>query len=228
MKYYKFTLKMGIMNVLTVVLMLFAGVIVIACGYRFNMVFNSFNIMLLSMGSFLYLFIHEICHGLGYTMFAKNKKNIKYGIALEKGVFYAMCQEEISKKGIIISLLMPLIVLTIIALPIGIIFHIDWLVIYALVNFSGAIGDMTMTVLMLKCPSDVKYIDYDNTIGAYLLSKHDLSKIKSFGMKFEESGDAKSQKVNESIKFFTVSKGSLIYFIILLVITVLAYFVSRM
>ena len=222
MKYYKFTLNMVLMNVLSIVLFIAAGVLVFACGYEFNFKFTNPGMpMLISFGCFGYLFLHEICHGIGYTIFAKNKKNIKYGIALEKGVLYAMCQEELSKTGIIVSLLFPLFFLTVVTLPIGIIFHIDILVLYSIINFGGAIGDMVMTIFMFKCPSDVKYIDYDNTIGAYLISKHDLSKIKSCSMKFEESGNPKDMKVNDKIKFFTITKGSIIFFVVYGIITLL-------
>ena len=90
-----------------------------------------------------------------------------------------MCQERINKKALYISLLAPLFILTIIALPLGFIINNFTLQILAVFNLAGAIGDIMMVLFLTKLPKDIVYIDYDNVIGFYLISKEDLSKYKT-------------------------------------------------
>ena len=216
-KYYHFELNMTVMNILSVVLFVLPFIILSICGYEIT--FDHAGLILIAM--LFYLLIHEIFHAIGYSLYARNKNNIKIGITLEKGVFYAACQELISKQGILVSLMMPLVFLSLITFPIGLIFHLDWLIILSIVNFSGAIGDMLMFVLILKCPNDVEYIDYDNSVGAYLISKHDLSKIKSLGFKMGEIGNYKDKKIDKTVKRFYISKTSIILLTLLLIIGII-------
>lgn len=222
-KYYRFDANMWIMNILCIVLFVVPFYLLVLCGYSFNIDFSSlyfFPVVLLYFG------IHELCHGFGYSLFAKDKKNIKYGIALEKGVFYAMCQEKLSKKAIFISILMPLFVLTVLVLPFSLIFHLDFLTMLALMNFGGAIGDILMAILIIKCPSDIEYIDYDDGIGMCLISSHDLRKIKSLGLHVTEYGNEEDKKVNESIKKITCTKFSIIFLLVILLIIFLPEILS--
>lgn len=203
-KYFHYELKMGIMNILSIVLFIVPFVILFLCGYSINFKLNG----LVFVGMLVYLLVHELFHALGYSLFAHNKKNIKIGITLEKGVFYAACQELISKRGIIISLLFPLIFLSIIPFPIALVFHINWLMLYSIMNFAGAIGDILMTVLILKMPSNIEYIDYDNSVGAYLVSDTDISSINSLGFRLGETGYFKDKEIDRSVKTFYVSSAS--------------------
>ena len=111
-KYYKFELNMMVANVLALVLMM--GVFLLYVFYKKEISIGFSGLYLLVM--LFYFLLHEIFHGIGYSFFVKNRKSIKYGCILEKGVFYAMCQEKISKKGILVSLLFPLIFLTVIVI----------------------------------------------------------------------------------------------------------------
>ena len=213
-KYYKFELDMIIANVLALVLMI--GVFLLYVAYKKTMVFSFSGVYLLLI--LFYFLLHEIFHGIGYSLYVKDKKNIKYGCVLEKGVFYAMCQEKISKSAILVSLLFPLVFLTGLAGIIGLIFNYDFLCILAILNLAGAAGDLLMFFFILKLPKDVKYIDYDNVIGCYFVSDKDLSKYKSFGIVYKESGEDKKDLVNKTIPRIYVSKQSvpaLIVFIIL-------------
>lgn len=212
-KYYKFDLDVLLANIVAI-LILVIGVLTFAfIKGGSSLYYGGIGIIIM----FLYFVLHEIFHGIGYSLFAKNKKNIKYGAVLEKSVFYAMCQEEINKKAIIISLLFPLIFLTIVTGIIGIIFKIDGLVLLSILNLSGASGDILMLLLIFKLPKDIKYIDYDNAIGCYFISKHDLSKYKSIGVKYIESGEHKPSLINKDIPRIYISKPSipiLLFFVI--------------
>lgn len=217
-KYYKYELKMMTMNILSVVLLIVPIAILVLCGYSLNI---EYNVVIEFLCLLAYFLIHELFHALGYSMFAKDKKNIKIGIVLEKGVFYAMCQEKITKKGILISLLMPLIFLSIIPFPISIYFHLDLLLILTIVNFSGAIGDILMTILIIRAPKDVEYLDYNNDIGAYLISSEDMSNYTSLGFKLTESGLADSKEIDKSIRIFYISKTSFIFLVIFIIVSII-------
>lgn len=216
-KYYHFEIDMIVMNVLSIILFIVPFILLLLYGY--NMTLEHTGLLLIVM--LFYLLLHELFHAIGYALFATSKNNIKIGITLEKGVYYAACQELISKNAILVSLMMPLVFLSLITFPIGVMFHLDWLIFLSIVNFSGAIGDMLMFVLILKCPKEVEYIDYDNSVGAYLVSEHDLSKIRSLGFKMGEIGEFKDKKVDTTVKRFYVSKVSIILLTILLVLGII-------
>ncbi len=218
-KYYKFDLDLIIANVVALAIFAF-GIFVYFVVFKSNIFTNKyFGLELLIM--LLYFGLHEVCHGIGYSLFVKDKKNIKYGAALEKSVFYAMCQEEISKKGIIISLLFPLLFLSIISGIIAVIFNINYLLLLSIMNLAGASGDIIMLFFVLKLPEDINYIDYDNSIGCTFTSKNDLSKYKGFGIKFVESKEHKKSLIKTDIPKIEITKWSYIIMIIFVLIAVL-------
>lgn len=220
-KYYKFEVDMKFMNILAMVSFIPVILLCIVFSEFFSKTFTSDIYYLYLVGLMLYFLLHEICHGIGYSIFAKNKKNIKYGIALEKGVLYALCQERISKKGIIVSLLFPVIFLTIIPIIIGVIFGFPTLILYALLNLIGAVADITMCLLIIKLPSDIEYIDYNSDIGAYFISKTDIKDTKIKGFKCVSSGIHDESLIDKSIKRFTITKKSIPYILIFIGIVVI-------
>lgn len=210
-KYYKFEINMKLLNILAIVIFILVYIIAMIINPNvLNIINEDYNFVYVYLGMFGYFFAHELLHGIGYSLFVKNKKNIKYGIKLEQGVFYAMCQEEISKLGIIISLLMPTIFLTFFSLPIGIVFDLPIIILYAIINLIGAVGDIVLLLLVIKLPKNIKYIDYDNTIGAYFLSDTDLSNIKSFGISCTQTGEHNLELIDSNHKLIYISKPSII------------------
>lgn len=221
-KYYKFDLDLITANVFALVLMVISFIIYFIVVK--DVVFDNkyFGIELLAM--ILYFGLHEVFHGLGYALFVKDKKNIKFGAALEKSVFYAMCQEEISKKGIMISLFFPLLFLTIVTGIIAIIFKWHFLLVLSILNLAGAAGDIIMMLFVPKLPEDIHYIDYDNSIGCTFVSKEDLSKYKGFGIKYVESGEHKKSLIKKDIPRIEITKTSwyiMIGFVLLAVLTMI-------
>lgn len=221
-KYYKFELNMKYANIIAILFLFGYLAIIMIFDNFFKAPFGGANSLVFFIALISYFILHEICHGIGYSLYAKDKKNIKYGIVLEKGALYAMCQECLSKKGTIISLILPLLILTVIAIPIGIIFNFSWLVELGLINLAGASGDMMMLLLISKLPNDIKYIDYNNDIGAYFISKSDLSKIKTIGLKCTESGIHNENKIDKSFKRINITKISKIILIIMAIILVVS------
>ena len=220
-KYYQFDLNVIVANILCFVIFF------ITFPLYFYFITKTGRSLVISDMFFLLLIlmfaVHEVLHGVGFSLFVKDKSKIKYGALLEKGVFYCLSQDYVSKKGMYVSLLFPTIFLTFILLPVGIILKNDTLSMIALFNFAGAIGDFTMINLIRKMPDDIEYIDYDLKVGCTLVSSHDLSKIKGFGMKFIESGDDSKKLINKSIKKVTISKASWIILIILIILVLIPY-----
>ncbi len=222
-KYYKFDLDLIIANIFAIFLLVI-GMIFYFMTVKEGIINEKyFGIEILLL--LLYFALHELCHGLGYSLFVKNKKNIKYGAALEKSVFYAMCQEEISKKAIIISLLFPLIFLTLITGIIAIIFKIPYLLLLSVINFSGAAGDIIMLFFIPKLPKDIYYIDYDNSIGCTFVSKEDLSNYRGFGIKYVGSGEHKKSLVDKTIPRIQITKPSYIIIIVLIVLALITFII---
>ena len=218
-KYYKFDLDLIIANVVAIIVLVIGTIFYFMITKSGTIDGKYLGVEILLM--FLYFGLHEVFHGIGYALFVKDKKNIKYGAALEKSVFYAMCQEEISKKAILISLLFPLLFLSIISGLIAFIFDIKYLLFLSIMNLAGASGDIIMLFFILKLPNDINYIDYDNSVGCTFTSKNDLSTYRGFGIKFVESGEHKKSLIKKDIPKIEITKTSYYIFIIFVIIAIL-------
>lgn len=221
-KYYRFDMDLNIMNIIASILYILFFI------YLFgNKYFSTFNFTILTIiFLLLYFALHEICHGIGYAIFAKDKKNIKFGAILEKGVFYAMCQEEISRAGIIVSLIFPILILTLIPLPFALYYKNSLILFLSITNLIGAIGDILLINLVIKLPRSITYIDYDNNIGAYFICDEDISNIKSLGLKCNDSNNHDLSLINKDIKTIYISKTSQKIFIIICVILIILFIIN--
>jgi len=173
---------------------------------------------------FFWMFFHEFLHGIGFSFSRVNRKNIVYGANLEKGIFYCMCKELINKKGIMVSLMFPLILIGILTLIIGFVVDSPILIILSLFNIAGCAGDIAMFISFLFLP-DFSYIDLDDCTGFVLVSKNDLSKYKLFGMNLVEVNDYDSLVLAQDFKKITVSNLSWAIFIVMLVFLLISFVV---
>lgn len=219
MKYYRYSMDMKKLNIFCVIIMIFVFVI-IGCLGIFS--YLDFRCLILY---FFWMFLHEFIHGIGFYVSGAKHKNIVYGANLEKGIFYCMCKEKISKKGIMTSLLFPFVFIGIITLVIGFIINSPILIILSLLNIAGCAGDIAMIVSFIKLP-DFSYLDLDDCTGFVLVSKSDLSKYKLFGMDLIESGSYSKLGKASNYKKFTISKLSWIVFG-LLVLALLVTFLCK-
>lgn len=219
MKYYRYSMDMKKLNIFCVIIMIFVFII-IGCLGIFS--YLDFRCLILY---FFWMFLHEFIHGIGFYVSGAKHKNIVYGANLEKGIFYCMCKEKISKKGIMTSLLFPFVFIGIITLVIGFIINSPVLIILSLLNIAGCAGDIAMIVSFIKLP-DFSYLDLDDCTGFVLVSKSDLSKYKLFGMDLIESGSYSKLGKASNYKKFTISKLSWIVFG-LLVLALLVTFLCK-
>lgn len=218
MKYYKYKMRMGLLNVLAVIVMVIALTIyyLIFKEYSFSSLFIVYF--------FLWMILHEIIHGLTFMAFKEvNPKNVVFGAKLESGIFYCMCKQPIRKKVILTSLVMPLILIGFVTLIPAIIFDLKMLGILSLFNIGGAIGDIVMTLMFLKLPKDIKYTDLDDCEGFVVLSEEDLKNNRYFGLELVECGNYDEDVKPKDFKKIDCSRFSIIAFIISIIILILDY-----
>jgi len=218
MKYYKYSLNMKVLNIFSICLFIPFYIIILLLGYSS---YINFNCLILY---FLWMFLHEFLHGIGFSLspFIDHKK-IVYGANLEKGIFYCMCKDLISKKNIMISLMFPFFFIGIVTLLIGFIFNVPILIILSLFNIAGCAGDIAMFLSFLRLPS-FSYIDLDDCTGYVLVSEYDLSRFKLFGMNLVESGQYSDSLRARDFRKFTISKLSYVVFLIIIILFVFLNF----
>lgn len=213
MKYYTYKLDLLIMNILAVVLMTFLMILTyfITGSVDFIDDINVFTFLCL----FLWCFLHELLHGVGFIILGKvNKKNVVFGAELEKGIFYCMCKEKVTKANILIALLFPVVFIGIFTYLIGIYFGSTLLIVLSILNISCAIGDLLMALDICLMPNDIFYIDLDDTTSFTILSRINLRNKKYFFIKLVKSGKYTDEvKAKEYIKFRVSRKSKLILII---------------
>lgn len=227
MKYYTYKMNMLFLNVFSVVLLVF--MVLFTYFLTGNLSFIE-DIKLISIVCIiLWVFLHEILHSIGFMSLGKVKwKNVVYGAELEKGIFYCMCKQEISKANIIISLLFPLVLIGIVTYIIGLSINNDLLILLSIFNISGAVGDIAMLIDIIRMPNDIKYLDLDDTTSFTILSKKNLSKNKYISI-LDKTGTYNERvkaKDYTKLKVSKYSKYFLIIFIIITIVTLLMLLAS--
>lgn len=222
-KYYKFeinTLMLQIVcNILPILLIIiFNNTIKALTNYAKDTIFWA-----ILLGTILLWYcLHEIIHGMAYRMTGTKKENLTFGMAIEKGVFYCLSNQEITKKSVLISLLAPLVVIGIITLIISIIFDLPLLCLLSIINIGGSTGDIIMFLYIVRLDKDLLYKELGEATSFILITKEDLTKTKYIGLKLIEPGEYTKDKFeNKNIKKINISKVSYIVLTVYLIILVL-------
>lgn len=216
-KTYVYKMNLVTANILCIVILIGLGILTNCLGINlYNKNTNWFIVFILIIG---YLMLHEFLHGVGYFLGGTKRKNITYGIELEKGIFYAMAYQKLTKKNILISLQMPFMVIGVITYVIGIIFNIPLLVLLSIVNLSGAAMDMAMFIYFLRLPKDFTYSESGNPDEFVVISSEDLSKKKSIFLNLVEVKDYKEKDFEfKNLKKIKVTKTSIILLIVFILL----------
>ena len=222
LKFYTYKLNMTLLNILAIILFIIVGGLVYLIERHSNYsIILSFGELFILM--FIWLIIHELLHGIGFAIFKEVKiKNITFGMFLEKGVFYCMCKQNISKKVILTSLLFPLTIIGIITLIIGMIINNYELVFLSVINIVSSIGDIMMTIYFLMCPKDIIYLDLDDCTSFTVLSNKSLDDIYVPGIILDKSGAYNKEKmISKDKRKIVISKLSYILLGIVLVLAII-------
>ena len=204
-------------NILSIII--FILLLVLTMLLNINILIDNQNILIAFILMILYLGLHELLHGVGFFIGGTKRENIKYGICLEKGIFYCMACEEITKKNILISLQMPFMVIGIITYIIGAIFNIPILVLLSIVNITGASMDIAMFFYILSLPKDVTYSETSKPDEFVLISKTDLTTKKNPFIKVVEVKDYhKKDYIFKNTKIIEITKTSIIVLIMFILL----------
>ena len=213
-KHYLFEMNLTVLNIISLILF-FGMVLLTLLFYKIGVIHNwNYSVGLIFILMIPYLVLHELLHSLSYVLHGADFKNITYGAHLEKGVLCCLCKQTISKKNILISLIYPFFWIGVCTYVLGICIDSPLLIALSVVNISGCAGDLIMFLdfLFLK---NFEYSEYDNPVAFSLYSSRDLSKKKLFGLKYVET--VNSLKIKD-LKKVTISKTSIILFVIILVV----------
>lgn len=223
MKYYTYKLDLTVLNVLTVLLFVFMTILTYLITGNLSFIENinllSFIIII------LWMFLHEILHGIGFLSLGKVKRrNVVFGAEIEKGIFYCMCKERISKINIVIALVFPLFFIGIVTYVLGLFLNSDILILASIFNISGAIGDILMLIDIIMMPRDINYLDLDDNTSFTILSNEDLSNKKYFSINLEKFGKYTEKIKAKNFSKIIVSKYSkyfLFFYIILIIVAII-------
>lgn len=228
MKCYKYTMNLAILNIISIVIFIpLIGLIYFISPNEFINYFEKCNYILLFSLYFIWIIIHELLHYIGFIIDKEvNNKNVVMGILLEKSICYCMCKQLISKKRILISLLMPLIFIGIITLIIGIFINDMNLIVLSILNISGCSGDIMMFMFAVKLPNDIKYYDLDDPTSFNIMTNKEINP-KPFGLKLMGIDDYNEEiiKAKENKKI-TISKWSSIILLILIIAIIVSIFMK--
>ena len=211
---YKFNLVAA--NIFSIFILILLCVITFFLNRGIN-----FNIKFILTTMLLYFALHEVLHGIGYILGGAKPKNIYFGVALEKGILYCLCREEVKKKCILTSLQMPFMVIGVITYIIAILINNELLLILSVANLVGASMDIVM-FLYIAGIRKVRYSETDANDEFVLISKEDLTKKKSIFFKIKEVKEYNKKDFEfKKMKRVTISKFSFVALIIVILLDLL-------
>ena len=224
-KYYLFQMDTTALNVVSIaiLLLLFFTLDLTYPTFWNDLKISYFNnrlvlVIILYIG---YLLLHELLHSLAYVIYGAKYDKVVYGAALEKGVLYCLCKQNISRKNILHSLLYPFFFIGILTFILSIVFHLPILFILSVFNLSGCSGDLIMFAYIVKLNKDVEFSEYDSPIAFGIYADYDVSKIRHVGLKYIESTDKLERN---DFKKINISEPSKIIGILIIVLGVIAAF----
>lgn len=226
-KYYIFTLDMKFLNIFSFIILFFIVGLTFVIDKNFfinavNYTFAIDRLLLTFIFIFLYLALHELLHSIGYYLYGAKYKNIVYGIELEKGIFYCLCKQNVSKKNIMNSLMFPLFYIGIVTYVLGLCFDNYYLLILSIFNISGCVGDIFTFLFMLRLDKNIEFSEFDDTTSFAIYTDRDISKNNYMGLKFIQVRD---NLIRENYVKVKISKCSYIIIIILLIFSFFTLFV---
>ncbi len=115
------------------------------------------------------IILHELIHGLTWSIFAKNGfKSMKFGILLKMLTPYCHCKEPLKVKEYIIGALMPSIILGIIPGLLAIILGNVTLLAFGTFFTIVALGDFMIVNLLKKEDKNSYVLDHPSEAGCFI------------------------------------------------------------
>ena len=230
MKKYVFKYNMIFVNVLSILIFVAILLFTAFLGISFNIChikdvivdekyYVNISIGLLLLLTLVYMVIHEFVHGVFYIINGADRKNIKYGAALENGIFFTKCGELIDKKNIMMSLMAPFVFLGIVTYILSIVMNSIILLYLSVMNIAGCAGDIMMFFFFLKRRNDIKFIEFGDSTTFGLITSENLKNKKLMEVKLIKEVD-EFEEDKTFTKKVTISKASyvILFFLLLIVI----------
>lgn len=223
-KKYIFTYNMILMNIIAFILLIiiFIPTIIIKKELILSTTYSSQKMLIFIIIMIFYFILHELIHGLFYYFNGAKWSNIKFGIALEKGILYCKSCEKINRRNILISVIAPFILIGIVTYIIGLILNNLVLIFLSIMNISGCAGDLVIFFFFLKRKKDTLFKEIGDTTTFLIETSEDLSNKKYLGLKYVKEIEDETLLEDNINKKINISKISTIFLIILLIILILS------
>lgn len=144
-------------------------VVLLAIGTIFaplHTLFYSWNMMIMGIGTVVYLALHELVHGICMKCFGS--RTVKYGVA---GLYaYAGSQDYFGKRPYLVIALAPVVLLGCVLLVLTAVVDSQyfWGVYFVqIANLSSAAGDLYITYRFSKLPQDILVQDAGVSMVVY-------------------------------------------------------------
>lgn len=127
------------------------------------------NILVLVFLGTAILVPHEWLHGLAIQYYGGEPH---YGVGVAHFVLpyaYATTDHEFTRNQFIVVLLTPLVVMTLVGVPLMLLLEWGWLVIPLTLNAAGAVADIWMTLMVVSYPAHIRIVDHE--IGVKILGR---------------------------------------------------------
>lgn len=219
-------MNIGALNVVSIVLLaIFIGLTFLLdkdfLTSSIEYLYSGFNFVIFLILYIFYMILHELLHSVAYIFMGAKYDKVIYGAALEKGVLYCLCKQNISKKNILISLLAPFISIGIVTFIISFVISSPYLLFLSIFNLSGCAGDVIMFLFISRLSKDIEFSEFDDPISFGLYSDKDLSRVKPFGLNYIDCVNRVEREDLQKIKVSKFSKAFFLGLILLLIIITL-------
>ncbi len=147
----KFIIKLNVYALIFTVVAIFIVMIIMGSGS-----FNSIEVLVLMLGYFVFIVVHELLHGMSFVL-DKNVtwSNIKFGLVLKSGMAYCISQVPVKVRISRLSLMMPVYIFCLPMIVVGIILNNAAIGIFGVIYLSGSIGDFYYMWKLRKTSKDL-------------------------------------------------------------------------
>jgi len=122
------------------------------------------NILVLAFLGTAILVPHEWLHGLAIRHYGGKAR---YGVGVAHFILpyaYATTDHEFTRNQFVVVLLTPLVVVTLVGVPLMLVFEWGWVVVPLTLNAAGAIADVWMTLMVVSYPAHIRIVDHENGV----------------------------------------------------------------
>jgi hypothetical protein len=125
---------------------------------------DALNLLVIVVLGTLFVAPHEWLHGLAIRYYGGEPR---YGVGVTHFVLpyaYATTDHEFTRNQFVVVLLTPLVVLTLVGVPLMVALEWGWLVVPLAMNAAGAVADVWMTLSAVSYPAHARFVDHETGV----------------------------------------------------------------